>query len=463
MNRHENALKILTEAGQAHVLKFHDRLNPAQQQSLLEQVAGLDWPRLAELVESHVRQNPRVHLPKSLEPAPYYPAIPTAAMENKYAQARRLGEKLIREGKVAAFIVAGGQGTRLGWDAPKGTFPATPITGKPLFQLFAESLLKTQKKYGAVVPWYVMTSPANDAPTRDFFAAHHYFGLDAGQVFFFPQGTVPSFSLDGRAILESPGRIAVNPDGHGGSLRALYQSGAIADMKKRGVEQISYFQVDNPMVRCMDPLFIGLHAAEGAQMSSKMVAKAHAGEKVGVFALADGRINVIEYSDLPAELANATNPDGSLRFNAGSIAIHVIALSFVEKLNAGRFGLPYHRAVKKVPGVDLETGSPVEPAKPNGVKLETFVFDALQLCEKSIVLETPREEEFAPIKNAEGADSPATSRKMQSDRAARWLRAVGVKVADNAVIELSPLTALEPGDLREADRPKMIVSGNHLL
>ena len=461
-DRYQSLRAALEPLGQAHVLNFYDRLKKKGRARLLDQVERHDWPRLADLIETHVKRPPALELPERIEPTPYYSAHPTPDLEGRYRDARELGERLIREGKVAAFTVAGGQGTRLGWDGPKGTYPATPIHHKPLFQVFAEQFRKAEAKYGRSVPWYIMTSPINDEATRHFFEMHSYFGLDPADVTFFPQGTIPSFSLDGRALLEAPDRIAAGPDGHGGSLRALHTGGALADMRRRGVEQISYFQVDNPLVRCVDPLFLGLHAMDGAQMSSKMVAKASPTERVGNFVLADGRVSVIEYSDLPDELARQTDADGRPRFNAGSIAIHAIDVGFVERLNDGTFGLPYHRAVKKVAHIDAETGDAVVPDQPNAVKLETFVFDALPLCERSIVLETLREEEFAPIKNAEGADSPATSRQLQSNRAARWLEAVGVSVpwrdedgaggggGVDAVIELSPLTAVEPDDLRQA-------------
>lgn len=463
------AQKTLAACGQSHLLNFHHKLTDAQRASLLEQIEAQDWAMLADAVKTYVLQAPPLHLPTRIEPAPCYPALPSAALKDRYAQARAAGEALIRAGKVAAFTVAGGQGTRLGWDAPKGTFPATPIHNKPLFQIFAEYIAKVHKKYSCIVPWYIMTSPLNDAPTRAFFAQHNYFGLKSADVKFFPQGTVPSFSTDGKALLEAPDRLAANPDGHGGSLRALFTSGSIADMEKRGVQQISYFQVDNPLVRCVDPLFIGLHVQDQAQMSSKMVVKAAADEKVGNFVLADGKVSVIEYSDLPKELEQKTNPDGKPTFNAGSIAIHIIAVDFVKKLNSGRFGLPFHRAVKKVPHIDLKTGAPVTPKEPNAVKLETFVFDALPLCDRSIILETLREDEFGPIKNAEGADSAQTSKQLQINRAARWLKQNGVDVPldakgdCNAVIELSLLTAIEPDDLKQVTSlPKQIAAGSQI-
>jgi UDP-N-acetylglucosamine/UDP-N-acetylgalactosamine diphosphorylase len=240
--------------------------------------------------------------------------------------------------------------------------------------------------------------------------------------------------------------LALSPDGHGGSLRALKRSGALDDMKRRGIEHLSYFQVDNPLVHVIDPLFLGLHDLTGSEMSSKTISKANALEKVGNFIIGDGVTQVIEYSDLPESLAVQTNPDGTLRFNAGSIAIHALSVAFIERLNAGgRLQLPWHRAEKKVPYVD-ETGKEVKPDKPNAVKLEQFVFDAIPLAKNAMILTTDRAEEFSPVKNAEGVDSPATSKRDQIRRATRWLRKAGVEIPEtsgepDATIELSPLFA----------------------
>jgi len=465
---------------QAHVLATYEHLPPEQQRSLLDQIEPLDLASLDELIRLYVKQRPTAELPANLEPAAFYPwNAADPARPYDAAKFRALGEGLIRRGKVAAFTVAGGQGTRLGWEGPKGTYPATVVTGKPLFRVFAEQLLATQRKYGPAIPWYIMTSPINDADTRAFFADNNFFGLRRQDIFMFPQGVLPSFdAATGKLLLASAHELAVNPDGHGGSMKALRESGAIDDMRRRGVEHISYFQVDNPLVRCVDPLFIGLHAGapdSSAEMSSKMVNKAGPDEKVGVFcrAGADGKTCVIEYSDLPVELSRQTNapPDGSLRFNAGSIAIHVIAVAFVERLTADaqRFALPYHRADKKVPYYDVARGGMVQPDAPNAVKLEAFVFDAIPLAKSSIVYETNRGEEFAPIKNADGSDSPATSHRIQSNRHGGWLESCGVKVPRNAQaeveakIEISPLTAMEPGDLNPAELPKAIEANQEIV
>lgn len=456
----------LEAIGQDHLLAFHDELAEEQQRALLEQIASIDLERVPEWVERYVLSKPKAGLDAAeIQPAAYFPADPAGpvgpAWDPQEMKAR--GEALIRAGKVAAFTVAGGQGTRLGYDGPKGTFPATPVTRKPLFAVLAEQLIAAARKYGVSIPWAIMTSPLNHEDTIAFFKKNRYFGLNPEDVSFFSQGILPSFDAKtGKILLAAKHEVATNPDGHGGSLKALWASGTIKALKERGVEHISYVQIDNPLAKMIDPVFIGLHAHaadSSAQMSSKMVAKTDPAEKVGVFCSVGGKTQVIEYSDLPSDLAEARDEHGNIRFNAGSIAIHLIGVSFIESLCSGKagFALPLHRAEKKVPCLDIDTGQASAPEKPNAVKLETFVFDALPLCKSSIVYETRRVEEFAPIKNAEGNDSPATSSALQTERAANWLERAGVKVPRKAdgtpdcVIELSPITALDQDDLDQQE------------
>lgn len=471
-DRIESLRRRYQAAGQEHVFRFVGELPPEELGALCAQLEAIDLDeiaRLASRIAGGGTEGGAATDASSLSP-PRSVAVDSA-------EARRCataGEELIRAGKVAAFTVAGGQGTRLGWRGPKGTYPATPVTGKPLFRVFAESILAAGRKYGVAIPWYVMTSPLNDADTRAFFRDNNWFGLEERDVFLFPQGTMPSIDDAGKLLLEEKHLLAVNPDGHGGALRALRASGAIEEMQARGIEQISYFQVDNPTVKIVDPVFLGLHATHpesSGEMSSKMVPKRDAAEKVGVFATVGGRTRVLEYSDLPKSIAEARDADGSLRFRAGSIAIHVLSVGFVDRLTraSDAFGLPFHRARKKVPHLDLATGRRIEPSAPNAIKFEAFIFDALPLCERSLVVETSRVEEFAPIKNAEGEDSPATSHQLQSDRAAAWLERYGVVVPRRAEghadarIEISPLTALGPDDLKRTMLPREVSRGAELV
>jgi UDP-N-acetylglucosamine/UDP-N-acetylgalactosamine diphosphorylase len=451
---------------QSNVLRFADQLPPEGQTKLAAQLSTLDLNHLSKLIESHVKQKPHMPLPKDIQPAKAYPRIPTSDLKQLYTDAGKRGRELLRGGKVAAFLVAGGQGTRLGYDGPKGEFPVTPIHKKPLFQVFAEQLLAHSRDAGKPIAWYIMTSDINDAATKEFFKKHNHFGYDPRNIYFFQQGVMPAFALNGEMLLSAKDSLALSPDGHGGSLRALDKSGALADMKHRGVEHLSYFQVDNPLVHTIDPLFIGLHDITGSEMSSKTIPKAGPLEKVGNFVIADGKLQVIEYSDLPEELAKQTNPDGGLRFNAGSIAIHALRVSFIERLNhGGTLNLPWHRANKKVPFID-DKGNEIKPDKPNAVKLEQFVFDAIPLAKNPIVYETDRAEEFSPVKNAEGVDSPATCRRDQIRRSARWLREAGcsVPVKDNepdAIIEISPLFATSAAQVKlRSNVPKAVAPGS---
>lgn len=475
--------QTLGDIGQGHVLAFFDRLGPARRSALIEQLAGLDPASIPALIAEYVTARPEPHLTADIQPAPYYPNDPAAGFRPwDRDRFRAIGKGLLRAGKVACFTVAGGQGTRLGYDGPKGCYPAGAITGKCLFQFFAEAIAKTGRKYAKTPPWYIMTSPLNHQATVAFFEEHGYFGLARDAVSFFPQGVMPSFDIrTGRMLLADASTLATNPDGHGGSLTALKVSGALADMQRRGVEHISYFQVDNPIVRVADPVFLGLHAAapdSSGEMSSKMLAKAYPEEKLGMFCVADGTLQIIEYSDLPMDRQRERLADGRLRFLAGSPAIHILSVAFVEKVTGDpRFALPYHRAEKKVPCIDPASGEPITPDAPNAVKLERFVFDAIPLAERSIVYEADRVEEFAPIKNAEGVDSPRSSREIQTLRAARWLEASGVHIpwrdaADPAggaqpipdcTIELSPLAAIEPEDLRAAALPAITAGGRVLV
>jgi UDP-N-acetylglucosamine/UDP-N-acetylgalactosamine diphosphorylase len=454
MTTFEKIEKLLKKHNQGHLLAFWEQLNPAQRQNLLAQIEKLDFSEIDKWLADYIKKPASAAIPVDFTPALFYSFNPAGPkQERKYSKAKELGMKLISAGKVAAFVVAGGQGTRLGFAGPKGNFPISPVKNKTLFQIFAETITAVSERYQTTCPWYIMTSPLNHAETKEIFRSNGYYGLDEKDIFIFQQDTLPNFSFDGKILLADRDSIACSPDGHGGSLKALYKSGAIEDMKKRGIEFISYWQVDNPLINIFDPFFIGLHALDKAEMSSKALIKTGPKEKLGNFCLVDGKVTVIEYSDLPDELAEKRNPDGSLVFELGSIAIHIINRTFVEKLNAKGFALPLHKAVKKIPHIDQQ-GNLIEPEQPNGIKLESFVFDALPLASKSIILETLRSEEFAPVKNATGIDSAESAREMIVARCAAWLESAGVAIprkpdgSVDCLIEIAPGFALEKDDIK---------------
>ena len=462
----------IKDAGQLEVLRFWDELNENGQRKLAGQLAEIDWGKLPGLIRDYVVNKPQTAIPDDLTPAPFFPLIPKDEKGRElYRRAVAAGKEALRNGRVCCLTVAGGQGTRLGFDGPKGTYPIGPVSGNSLFSFFAGAILRAGIKYGRPLTWYIMTSVLNREATIDFFRRNEYFGLKPEQVFFFTQGTMPAIGYDGKLLLAARDSLALSPDGHGGTLLALRRSGALERMEREGTDIISYFQVDNPLVKMCDPLFIGLHDLEGSDMSAIMLAKTGPHEKLGNFCVSGGRLNIIEYSDLPEELAEKRNPDGTLAFVAGSPAIHMISRRFVADLTAeGMLKLPWHRADKKIPTVDAD-GNAVKPDAPNGVKLESFIFDALPLAKRTMILEGDRKEVFAPTKNATGVDSAESCRQMLIDRDARRLEAAGVSVprkSDGSVdakIEISPAVVLDDEDAKvyaEAHRLTEIEAGAEL-
>ncbi len=449
-----NELRAHYEAnGQGHVFADFETLPEAAQRTLLEHAAAIDLAEIAALHrELVVGDGARADATAAgLEPADFIP-LPRSGgtgYPGLWQEATRCGEEALRAGRVAAFTVAGGQGTRLGFDGPKGSYGVTPVLGKSLFQVFAEKILAASRLYGRPISWYLLTSVLNHDETVAFFERHGYFGLDPERVHFFNQGFMPAVDAEGRILMSDIGKIALSPDGHGGSLRALVRSGSVRRMEAEGIDTISYFQVDNPLVRCLDPAFIGFHLMNDSELSSKMVPKAYPEEKVGVFCQRDGKPLVVEYSDLPDALMRETDAQGQLRFRAGSIAIHVFARGFVDRLGGGGDAaarLPFHLAHKKVPFLD-EAGVLRNPDSPNGYKFEMFVFDALPFAKNPVIVETERRDDFSPVKNAEGLDSPRTCRDDQLRQFARWTQAAGVPLDTDETglppfaFEVSPLFA----------------------
>lgn len=461
MTNSTDLIASFQRAGQGQVFTFLDQLGPNERARLLAEAAEIDLAEVEHLNRTLVAGKGAVGPNLAgLAPAPYEKRLEHGGDPAAWARAKSAGEAALRAGRVAAFTVAGGQGTRLGYDGPKGTFAITPIRAKALFQVFAEKIRAAGVRYGKPLHWFIMTSHANHVATEKFFAAQQWFGLDRSRVHFFRQGRMPAVDFAGRILLEGRSALALSPDGHGGSLRALERSGALDLMQREGIDTLSYFQVDNPLVRCIDPAFIGWHVLRQSEMSSKVVLKAYAEEKVGHFCVQDGRTLVIEYSDLPMELQRQQEPDGSLRYRGGSIAVHILDRDFVRRMaraaaEGGAAALPFHRADKKIPTVDA-SGAEVKPAKANGVKFEMFVFDALPFARNPVLIETLRQDDFSPVKNAEGLDSPPTCRDDQRRQFARWLKANGAMLELDATglpglnLEVSPLFGYDEDSFADA-------------
>ncbi|MCC6406401.1 MAG: UTP--glucose-1-phosphate uridylyltransferase [Planctomycetes bacterium] len=445
MQTREQTLRTRAQAaGQAHLFDHYAELEPRARESFLDEVESIDFELVAHFAKLLSAKDPQGG--GEIRPPDVFALRRDARAEERAKRAHAAGEELLRQGRVGYVLVAGGQASRLGYDGPKGAYRIGPVTDRSLFGWHASRLLAARNRYGRPVPWYVMTSPANDAPTRAFFAEHDWFGLDRGDVFFFSQEMVPALDFEGRILFSGPGRLFLSPNGHGGTLLALERSGALADARRRGVEQLSYFQVDNPLAPPADPLFLGLHLLASAGMSSKVVAKRNAAEKVGVIGLVDGRTSCIEYSDLPADAREARDARGELLYGAGNIAMHVLDVGFVESLTTGGLKLPWHVARKSMNVWERGVAT-----QKQGAKFETFVFDALPKSASSVTLEVARTHEFSPVKNASGEDSPATCRADLCRLHAEWVAARGLPLPEPTgdgvhPVEIDPVLA----DHREA-------------
>jgi UDP-N-acetylglucosamine/UDP-N-acetylgalactosamine diphosphorylase len=434
---------------QHHVLYGWEHLDLSRRAEFIQDLLKIDLAELERLYRQVLQS--KVKLPENIEPVPI--SAPQFSAEEK---AR--GEDALRQGEVAVLLVAGGQATRLKTPEPKGMFPVGAVSGATLYQIHAEKVLALSRRYRTPLMFLIMTSPATDAATRAYFEENNYFGLSREQVRFFQQGTMPAVGAQtGQLLLETPGKLLLSPNGHGGVLTALAESGLLGELADRGVKHLFYFQVDNPLVKIADPGFLGRHIATGSEASSKVVAKTDPAEKVGVLVASRGRCSIIEYSLLPPELAEAREANGRLRFRAGSPAIHVFSLDYLERVTQiAADSLPYRPAFKEVEHFDPQRGAMVQPAgQPNAVKFERFIFDALPHAERWLVVETSRAEEFAPVKNASGPDSPETARAAMIALHTHWLAQAGIDTSGHPV-EISPLFALDAEEFVEKIRSQPI-------
>ena len=442
----------LAQHGQSHLLHWWDELNEAQRSGLLAQLESIDYSLIARLFaerEAAGSSSGGDLAARATPPTQLVTQPKTAAEKDQWNKATSLGEELLRDGRVGAILVAGGQGTRLGFDKPKGMFPIGPVSERSLFQVFCEQILARGRRAEAVIPYFVMTSDATHDDTVAFFEENHFFGLKPGDVYFFRQGKLPAVcDQTGRIHLAEKHEVALSPDGHGGLVKALRAAGLLDLMRDRGLETLYYHQVDNPTAIVCDPAFLGLHELHGSDMSTKVVSKVSAEERMGVLVNVEGQTQIIEYSDMPVERTREVEPDGTLRFRAGNTAMHVIRRGFLQELVDQGRDLPYHRAHKPVPCLDRD-GQRIEPgpSAKNAFKFEQFIFDSLPMAAKALVVEADRAAEFNPVKNHSGADSPETSRQAISRLNREWLRAAGAEVADEAQVEISPLYALSASDL----------------
>lgn len=397
----------LSKYGQNHIVEFSKNLNSEQNKNLIEEINSLDLKKIKTLFgDLCLKKENHNHNSVKIEPL----EISGRCDDSQAITWIKEGENILRNSQAAAFLVAGGQGSRLGFDGPKGMYNISLPSQKSIFQIQAEKIICLQKNYQCTIPWYIMTSPLNNDATINFFKKNNYFGLDQNNIIFFMQGMIPALDSEGKILMESEAKMALVPDGNGGCFKALSDSGALDDMKKRGIKFINLYSVDNVLIKICDPLFMGFIKSQGAPSASKVISKASPDEKVGLFAKINDAPGVIEYSDISDEMRNEVDQNNNLKFDGANIAVHAFSIEALEKI--AQKNLPYHIAHKKVNYYSCNDKSIISPIKENAWKFEQFLFDAFPMLGRMDTLLVRREQEFAPVKNAEGNDSPESARKL---------------------------------------------------
>ncbi|QDT85775.1 UTP--glucose-1-phosphate uridylyltransferase [Gimesia chilikensis] len=458
----EDLLQTLEEYQQTHLLTWWSELEPAQQAELVKQIREINFAQIQRLYapgSTSSEESPAEKAERATRPATVVRLADRESDSAELSKATEAGKQCLSEGKVGAILVAGGQGSRLGFPHPKGMYPVGPVRQTSLFQILVEQLRARAEQAGQPISYFIMTSDATHDDTVAYFQQNQNFGLVDENLYFFKQGTMPAVDAEtGKILLESKHHIAVSPDGHGGMLAALKNSGMFDVMREQGIDTLYYHQVDNPTAIVCDPAFLGYHLQRNAEVSVKVVSKRSADEKMGVVCDVDQKTQIIEYSDLPSHIAERTDEAGQLLHWAGSTAIHVFNRDFLEQIADNDDQFPFHRANKKVPHIDA-SGSQITPEEPNAIKFERFIFDVLPVADTVLVYEIDREREFNPLKNAEGQDSPTTVHAALNRIAGEWLTACGVEVPGDCPVEISPLLALDAEDLKSKVSADLTING----
>lgn len=448
----DQLVKQLEHIGQQHLLDGWSELDAKQQAILREQIESIDFDLLSKLIRGSDKQLDASALAARAAPPP---AVRCDQSSDFYRQAKQTGEQALAAGEVGFILVAGGQGSRLGFPQPKGMLPVGPVSHRTLFEILLDVVRARSNRSGCSIPVYVMTSDATDHATREYFEQHKLLGIARDDLHFFCQGSMPAVDAQTHQVLKlSRDSLALSPDGHGGMLAALAKSGGLDDMRRRQLKYLFYGQVDNPLLQVCDPFTIGAHILHQSEMTTQVVRKTDPLHRVGNVVTVDGQVQIIEYSDLPESFAAARNDDGSLYLWAGSIAVHVFSLDFLERQRDSIDALPFHRAHKKVDYIDSR-GVVVRPERPNALKFERFIFDLLPHAQQAIVVEIDPADGFAPVKNDASAatETLATAQSAMIARHRRWLELAGCVLADSVAVEIHPDFAVDQEQLLQALRP----------
>jgi UDP-N-acetylglucosamine/UDP-N-acetylgalactosamine diphosphorylase len=405
---YEEAQKKLQKYGQEQVLNRYKYLSDEKKEKLINQIKNIDFDQIKELFDITQKSVKRI----DGEVSSINFVDKSKLSKEEYKKYYDIGSRIIKDGKYAVVTMAGGQGTRLGYVAPKGTFKIGGGVDKSLFEALSDTIKDAKNKFDTTIPWYIMTSRENNDATEKFFEKNDFFGLPYEDIKFFKQGELPMLSTDGKLMLDEAGLIKLAADGHGGVFESLVKNGYLEDMKKRGIEWIFISGVDNVLARLVDPIAVGLAVSDGNLATGKSVVKRSPDEKVGVFCKRNGRPYVIEYTEITDEMANAKNENGELIYGESHILTNLFNIKALE--NIAKNKLPYHKAFKKAKYMN-DNGEIIAPEKPNAYKYEAFIFDAFESLDDMSVLRVKREDEFAPLKNADGEDSPNTARQLYID------------------------------------------------
>lgn len=409
-NTLEEAKVILKKYNQEHLLNGYENLDEKKQKQLLDQIMNIDFELIKSLYANTTKEESENE--DVIEPMEY---LDKNKLYDNYKYYENIGKHAIQEGKLAAVTMAGGQGTRLGHSGPKGTYDIGLDSHKSLFELLSDGLKEAGKKYDVTIPWFIMTSRENNKATIEFFEKHKYFGYQKDKnLFFFIQGELPMMDTEGKILIGEDGLVKLAADGHGGIYEALVKNKMVDKMKELGVEWVFIGGVDNCLVKMVDPVLMGIAIDKEVTVACKSVVKANPYEKVGVFCRRNGKPNVIEYSEITEEMAEAVDENGELLYGESHILCNLFNVKAIERMGANP--LPYHVAYKKAKYIDKD-GNLVVPDSPNAYKFEAFLFDAFGEVDDMAILRVKREEEFAPVKNADsaGVDCPSTARKLYEE------------------------------------------------
>ena len=406
MDKVQDTIDILKMYNQEHIIKLIEKLDEDKKQALVEQISKIDFHQLKELYDNTKKE---IEIKENkIEPLPYLDKKKLS--EEQKEEFQRLGDAILEKGEYAVVTMAGGQGTRLGHSGPKGTFKLDVYgKGKYLFEILAENLKEANQKYGRVIPWYIMTSKQNNDETIEFMEKHNYFGYDKDSVRFFAQSELPLLDVNGKLLVGKDMKIKEASDGNGGTYSSLRASGCLAEMKEKGIKWVFIGGVDNALLKMADTILLGMAIDKKVQIASKSIVKANPHERVGVFAKMNGHPKVIEYSEMPEKMAEEVDSDGELKYGEAHIMCNLYTIEAIEKIS--KETLIYHSAFKKNAYIDKE-GKEVIPTEPNSFKFESFIFDAFELFDDIAILRGKREDDFAPVKNREGVDSPKTAKEL---------------------------------------------------